>query len=134
VPLLAVRPWALGLPRHGGRRLRHLVHKHIVLSFSGWEQKDAATVLTQRALQTAVGEVPDDLEVVIRTPAGDPAIALTEIAAEPGDLLVLGHGHGITPREIVHGSVTAYCARHARCPVIVVARNENAFLAGRDAA
>ena len=30
VPLLAVRAWALGLPRHGGRRLRHVVHKYVV--------------------------------------------------------------------------------------------------------
>ena len=27
--LVAVRAWALGLPRHGGRRLRHLSHPHV---------------------------------------------------------------------------------------------------------
>ncbi len=29
--LIAVRAWALGLPRHGGRRMRHLSHPHFVL-------------------------------------------------------------------------------------------------------
>lgn len=134
VPLIAVRAWALGLPRHGGRRLRHLFHKHVVLSFSGEEQEAAATALTRDALHSAVGTLPADLHLVIRTPAGDPAIALTEIATRPGDVLVVGHRHGISAREIVHGSVTAYCVRHAKCPVVVVAADQSSSQAGRDTA
>lgn len=118
--LLAVRAWALGLPRHGGRRLRRLAHRHVVLYFSGTEQRLAAKVLARRALRTAVPDVPAGLDLVIGTPAGDPAIALTSMARQPGDLLVVGSGRTWSARGLMHGSVTAYCERHARCPVVVV--------------
>ncbi len=120
VQLLAVRAWALGLPRHGGRRLRHVVHKYVVLSFSGVEQRSAAAELTRQAMRDAVGSIPGDIDLVVETPAGDPAVALTTIASSPGDVLVVGHRHALTARGAVHGSVTAYCLRHARCPVVVV--------------
>ncbi len=119
-PLRAVRAWALGLPRHGGRRMKHLVHRHIVLFFSGSQQRTAARALTTAALRTAVGELPAGLSLVIDTPTGDPGIALTGIACEPGDLLVVGSKSGLTLRTLVHGSVSSYCLRHARCPVVVV--------------
>jgi nucleotide-binding universal stress UspA family protein len=112
----------------------HLVHKHVVLCFSGAEQETAATAFTREALRSAVGTVPGDLHLVIRTPAGDPAVALTEIAAEPGDVLVVGHKPGISVRGAIHGSVAAYCERHGRCPVVVVAADQNSAQAGHDAA
>lgn len=118
--LHAVRAWALGLPRHGGRRMKHVVHRHIVLFFSGSQQRTAARALTTAALRTAVGELPAGLSLVIDTPTGDPGIALTGIACEPGDLLVVGSKSGLTLRTLVHGSVSSYCLRHARCPVVVV--------------
>lgn len=120
VPLRAVRAWALGLPRHGGRRMKHLVHRHIVLFFSGSQQRAAARALTTAALRTAVGELPAGLSLVIDTPTGDPGLALTDIAGEPGDLLVVGSKSGLTLRTVVHGSVSSYCLRHARCPVVVI--------------
>jgi len=41
--LVAVRSWALGLPRHGGfRRHRAPVHPHIVLCFDGAAEDPAA--------------------------------------------------------------------------------------------
>lgn len=118
--LVAVRAWALGLPRHGGRRHRHLAHRHVVLYFSGTEQRVAAKVLTRSALRAAVPHIPAGLDLVIETPAGDPAIALTSMATRPGDLMVVGSGRTWSARGLVHGSVTAYCERHARCPVVVV--------------
>lgn len=121
VPLVAVRAWALGLPYHGGRRLRHLVHRHVVLNFSGEEQQAAARALTRDALRSAAGTLPAGLQLQICTPFGDPAVTLAEIAKRPGDVLVVGHKRAISARGIVHGSVTAYCMRHAHCPVIVVA-------------
>jgi nucleotide-binding universal stress UspA family protein len=134
VPLVAVRSWALGLPRHGGRRLRHLVHKHLVLYFSGQEQEDAAAELIRDVLRRAVGSLPAGLDLTVRTPAGDPAVALTAIAGEPGDILVIGHRVALSARGIVHGSVTAYCVRHARCPVEVVAPDKSFFRRGHVAA
>ena len=58
VRLVAVRAWALGLPRHGGRRHRHLAHPHVVLSFSDAEQRAASEVLIRDAVKAAVGRLP----------------------------------------------------------------------------
>jgi nucleotide-binding universal stress UspA family protein len=118
--LIAVRAWALGLPRHGGRRHRHLAHSFVVLYFSGWEQRMAARVLTKNTLGQVLGEVPADLELAIKTPGGDPGVVLAGIARLPGDVLVVGHERHVSARSILHGSVTSYCLRHAACPVVVV--------------
>ncbi len=118
--LVAVRAWALGLPRHGGRRLRHLSHRHVVLSFSGAEQRDAATILTRRTFRAAIGRMPADVGMTIETPDSDPAVALVSAASKPGDVIVVGTGGGHPLRHLVHGSVSRYCTKHAGCPVIVV--------------
>lgn len=118
--LVAVRAWALGLPRHGGRRLRHLSHPHVVLSFSGREQSAAAALLARRAFGTAVGGVPMDVPVTIETPQADPGVALVSLGTKPGDVIVVGKDPGHPVRRLIHGSVSAYCSRHARCRVLVV--------------
>jgi nucleotide-binding universal stress UspA family protein len=86
--LVAVRAWALGLPRQGGRRHPRAGHGR--------------------------------LTVRIETPQGDPGPALTRLAGQDGDLLVLGAGHGHLLKRVVHGSVSRYCARRSRCQVLVV--------------
>jgi len=119
-PLVAVRAWALGLPRHGGRRMRHLSHPHVVISFSGVEQHAAASVLTRQVFAAAVGGIPADVPVTIQTPESDPAVALVSLATEPGDVIVVGKRRGHPVSRVIHGSVSKYCSRHARCPVLVV--------------
>lgn len=116
--LLAVRAWALGLPRHGGRRMRRLTHPHVVLSFSGAQQSAASRILVHRAFDAVVDGTP--VAVAIQTPECDPALALVGIASRPGDVLVVGTNPGHPVRRLVHGSVSRYCARHASCPVLVV--------------
>jgi nucleotide-binding universal stress UspA family protein len=123
--LVAVRTWALGLPRHGGLRhrggLRHDGARGlVVLTFRGTEPSHAAMSLTRRAFRDAAGDVPDDLEVMIETPEGNPGPVLTQIASGSDDLLVVGTRPGPSLGRVVHGSVSAYCAAHARCPVTVV--------------
>lgn len=118
--LVAVRAWALGLPRHGGRRMRHLAHPHIVLSFSGGQQREAAEVLVRKAFGIALGGLPADVPVTIQTPDGDPAVALLSVASRPGDVIVLGMREGNPGRRLLHGSVGRYCLRHASCPVFRV--------------
>jgi nucleotide-binding universal stress UspA family protein len=118
--LVAVRSWALGLPRHGGRRLRHLSHPHVVLSFAGAGQRAAATVLIGNAFMAAVGQMPKDITVTLETPESDPAVALVGLGSQPGDVIVVGTGGGDLMRRLVHGSVSNYCTRHAGCPVLVV--------------
>ena len=119
--LLAVRSWALGLPRHGGaRRHREPFHPHVVLCFDGSEQREAAEALVRRSLRIVAGGIPRDVTITVQTPEGEPAAMLTDIATQPSDLLVVGHERAPAIRRILHGSVSRYCSGHARCPVVVV--------------
>ena len=118
--LLAVRAWALGLPRHGGRRLRRLRHPHVVLNFAGDEQCAAASMLTRNALRTAIGRMPADVGLRIVTPEGDPALWLVRLARDPGDVIVVGKDRDHLLRRLLHGSVSRYCIRYAVCPVLSV--------------
>jgi nucleotide-binding universal stress UspA family protein len=114
--LIGVRAWALAAPRHGRRR--H--HGHVVFTFAGTELRQAATRLITRAFREAAGGVPGDIEVTISTPEGDPGPVLTKIASGGDNVLVVGTTRGTSLKRIVHGSVSAYCVRHSRCPVAVV--------------
>lgn len=117
VPLVAVRAWALGLPRHGGRR----GHRHVVFAFGGAIPRQQAAELTRRAFHGAAGGIPHDLDVVIQTPGGEPGPILADVTSEAGDVLVVGtRGSTHSLKRVMRGSVSAYCAEHARCPVVVV--------------
>jgi len=121
--LVAVRSWALGLPRHGGLHHRHLAHPRVVLFFNGAEQRDASAKLVRDAFRIAAGDQPRDLSVTVRTPEGDPGAALISIAARDGDMIVVGHRHA--PSWRAHrGSVSRYCRLHAACPVVVVSADQ----------
>lgn len=63
--------------------------------------------------------MPPDIPVTIETPEGDPATVLTGMA-DTGDLLVVGTGTGHGMKRALHGSVSRYCTRNARCRVVVV--------------
>jgi len=118
--LVAVRSWALGLPRHGGRRHRHLAHPRVVVFFNGAEQRDASAKLIRDAFRTVTGGQPRDIAVTVRTPEGDPGAALTSIATRDGDMIVVGRKHEPPWRQSHQGSVSRYCRLHAGCPVVVV--------------
>jgi len=106
--------------------MRHLSHPHVVLSFSGTEQRAAAKALTRKAFRAAVGRVPADLPLTIETPQMDPALALVTVASREGDVLVVGTHSASWVGRMVHGSVSRYCARHASCPVMLVAPGQPA--------
>jgi nucleotide-binding universal stress UspA family protein len=117
--LVAVRAWALGLPRHGGLR-RHRSRTPVVIAFRGAEPGHAAIRLTRRALREAAPDALDDVDVMIETPEGNPGPVLTQIASGVDDVLVVGSTPGPSLKRAVHGSVSAYCTAHAHCPVTVV--------------
>jgi nucleotide-binding universal stress UspA family protein len=117
--LVAVRAWALGLPRHGGLR-HHGYHRSVVLSFHGAEPGRAARRLAKRVLREAAPDALGDVDVSIETPEGNPGPVLTQIAAGSDDVLVVGTTPGPRLKRAVHGSVSAYCTAHAHCPVTVV--------------
>jgi nucleotide-binding universal stress UspA family protein len=123
--LVAVRSWALGLPRHGGLRRRRLgpVHPHIVLHWDQTMQTEASRDFISDCFVDAVGGVPRDVAVTVKTPEGEPGAALTGIAAE-GDVIIVGQELPVTVRRVLHGSVSGYCRKHARCPVVVVPAEE----------
>ena len=129
-PLVAVRVWALGLPRHGGLRRHGDGRGHVVLTFRGNVPRQAAAKLVRQAFRTAVGGIPGDVDVTIETPEGNPGPALTQFASASGDVLVVGttSGHGM--KRAVHGSVSAYCSAHLPGQVSVIA----AGLPGQDPA
>jgi nucleotide-binding universal stress UspA family protein len=118
--LIAVRAWALGLPRHGGFR-RHRSRTPLVIAFHGAEPGHAARSLTKRVLREAAPDaLGGDVDVTIQTPEGNPGPVLTQIASGNGDVLVVGTTPGPSLKRAVHGSVSAYCTAHAHCPVTVV--------------
>jgi len=124
--LVAVRSWALDLPRHGGRRHQHLAHPRVVLFFNGAELRSASAKLVRDAFRSATGGQPRDVAVSIRTPEGDPGAALTSIATHDGDMIVVGHQQRPSWWRAHHGSVSRYCRLHARCPVVVVPTGQEA--------
>jgi nucleotide-binding universal stress UspA family protein len=118
--LVAVRAWALGLPRHGGLR-RYRDHTPVVIAFHGTEPRHAARSLIKRVLREAAPDaLGGDVDVTIETPEGNPGPVLTEIASGNDDVLVVGTTPGPSLKRAVHGSVSAYCTAHAHCPVTVV--------------
>jgi nucleotide-binding universal stress UspA family protein len=117
--LVAVRAWALGLPRHGGLR-RQGSRIPVVITFHGTEPGCIARKLAERAFRSVEGDVPDDIDVTIETPEGNPGPLLTQIASSSDDVLVVGTRPGPSVKRAVHGSVSGYCTAHAHCPVTVV--------------
>lgn len=120
--LVAVRSWGLGLPRHGGHRHRRAGRDHetLVPFFNGAEQRQQSARLIHQAFTDAVGGVPEDVAVAVKTPEGDPGRVLTELAGD-GDVLVVGTERHQAVKRCVRGSVSRYCRAHARCPVLIVA-------------
>lgn len=82
--------------------------------------QDAAWDRLWRAIDLAIGGPPGDVAfspAVIRGQAGQ---VLTEVAAEPGDVLVIGTGRHGGLRRLLACRVSRYCLGHAGCPVIAV--------------
>lgn len=125
--LVAVRSWALGLPRHGGRHHRHIVHPRVVLFFNGAEQRDASAKLVRDAFRTVTRGQPRDVAVTVQTPEGDPGAALTSIATRDGDVIVVGRENLPGWRRARHGSVSRYCRSHAGCPVVVAPTDQESL-------
>lgn len=84
-------------------------------------QTQACTNFIDRCFAVAVGATPRDVALTVRTPEGEPGAALTRIATADGDVIVVGQEPALTVRRVLHGLVSRYCRRHARCPVVVVA-------------
>lgn len=123
--------WALSHPRCAGARIRAIRCWMPVLA-RAWEaaltdqpvppitvlhaqaERELADVVAAAVTREHLSpELTVDQEV-IRGPAGPVLVA----QASDADLLVVGHARRLV--EIRHRSVSWYCVRHARCPVVVV--------------
>ena len=82
--------------------------------------REAAWDRLWQSIDMAIGGPPADIElspVVMRGEAGQ---VLTEVAAQPDDVLVIGAGrHGLLHR-VFGCRVSRYCLGHACCPLVAV--------------
>ena len=82
--------------------------------------QEAAVARLTAAFDDCLGGVPADLGVRLFVERGDAAQVLVDVAAQPGDLLVIGSGRRNALGRALHRSVGRYCLAHARCPVVAV--------------
>lgn len=82
--------------------------------------KQAAWDRLWRAIDLGIGGPPAELEFHPQIARGEAGQVLSELAAEPGDVLVIGAGRRGALRRLVSATVSRYCVGHARCPVIAV--------------
>jgi nucleotide-binding universal stress UspA family protein len=85
---------------------------------AAWKQ--AARDRLWQAISLAFGGQPDGLEFRPEIVKGEAGWALTQIAREPGDVLVIGAGRHGPLRMLTGGHVARYCLAHAACPVVAV--------------
>ncbi|MFE6747912.1 universal stress protein [Kitasatospora purpeofusca] len=82
--------------------------------------RDAAATRLREALDQAFGGTRPGVRLRSIAVRGETGQALVHCADRPDDLLVLGAGpRGLLARAL-HPSTTAYCVRHAACPVLAV--------------
>ena len=72
------------------------------------------------ALEAAWGQPPADLDIKPRVERGEPGAALTSIANQTGDVLVIGTGRRGTLTHLVSGRVSRYCLAHAHVPLVAI--------------
>lgn len=73
-----------------------------------------------RAIDLGIGGPPADLAFSPQICRGYAGPVLIELAAEPGDVLIIGAGRRGAARRLAASKVSRYCLAHARCPVIAV--------------
>lgn len=80
----------------------------------------AAWARLWHAVDLAIGGPPQGMAFRPQVVRGDPGQVLTQVAARPGDVLVIGAGRQGSARRIMACKVARYCLGHASCPVICV--------------
>lgn len=123
-PSMAALRWSIHQARLTGAMVEAVTAWHIPVG-TGWlpaadmpdYQEDAFDVLSEAMAQMYV--IDPDVEVCPRVVKGQAGRVLTD-AAEGADLLVVGgRGHGGLAGAML-GSVSQFCAHHARCPVVIM--------------
>ncbi|WP_035804900.1 universal stress protein [Kitasatospora mediocidica] len=82
--------------------------------------REAAAARLNVALDDAFGGAPTGVRLSTVLIRGDSGPALVQTADRDGDLLVVGSGSGSMLARGLRRSVSAYCVKHADCPVLAV--------------
>jgi nucleotide-binding universal stress UspA family protein len=127
---IAALKWAIEEARRRGCRVEAVNAWHSDPTTTGLARADiiqlrprsevlaAQTELLEGSINDAAGDAMD-VEIRQVLAEGQPGPALVRIA-ENAELLVVGtHGH-TRLAEVLLGSVSSYCVRHAACPVVVI--------------
>lgn len=77
--------------------------------------------IVEDALVELFGGVPADVPIRVSLAAPPIGPALVRAVSEP-DLLIVGRSRRGLARRLLLGSISAYCAAHAPCPVVSVPR------------
>jgi nucleotide-binding universal stress UspA family protein len=85
---------------------------------ASWKQ--AAWDRLWSAVDLAIGGPPDDVAFSPEVAMGEAGDVLTQLAALPGDVLVIGTGRHGAVRRLLACRVSRYCLAHASGPVIAV--------------
>jgi len=73
-----------------------------------------------QAIDLGIGGPPGDVAFAPQIFRGNAGVVLSELGAEPGDVLIIGAGRRGAIRRLPACKVAKYCLGHARCPVIAV--------------
>lgn len=120
--------WAVHLARATRRMVRAVtvcifVPPAPTLSIPAYYADPDTIALThEQLLASAVRQAEaEKLHVDVRTSVlhGEPGRALCAVAEGASALVVGSHGYGAALRAVL-GSVSSYCVRHAKCPVLVI--------------
>ncbi len=84
------------------------------------EWKRAAWDRMWHAIELAIGGPPETEAFAPEVVRGEAGQVLTQVAALPGDVLVIGGGRHGGLRRLLACQVSRYCVGHASCPVISV--------------
>ena len=82
--------------------------------------QEAACRRLHEALVAVWGGEPTGPHIQPHVERGPAGWVLTSIAAQPGDVLVLGAGRRTAFAWLLRSHVTRYCITHAQCPVLLV--------------
>ncbi|MBL8929502.1 MAG: universal stress protein [Kineosporiaceae bacterium] len=81
--------------------------------------REEAHASLRNAFEEGMGGLPRDVELTCLVVRGEPGPALTRLADQVDDVLVVGRSrHRRANRLFLTGSVDEYCVRHADCAVL----------------
>jgi nucleotide-binding universal stress UspA family protein len=89
----------------------------------GSDHRSPGLRVVEDALVELFGGIPADVPIRVTLAAPPIGPALVRAVSEP-DLLFVGRSRRGIARRLFLGSISAYCATHAPCPVVCVPRPE----------